>query len=347
MYIKKLLWIISILGLLVVGSFSYYIYDVMFSPNTSFQNKEAFVFISSDANFETIKNDLEPLLIDIGSFETLAKQKKYDVNIKPGRFRLTSGMTNNDIINALRNGNLPVRVSFNNQNSLELLAGRIAFQIEADSLSLLLAFQDPTILSKYNLNADTALSLFLPNTYEFFWNTDASAFVERMALEYDKFWTLERRDQASKLGLSPTEVVILAAIVQEESKKNVEQPRIAGVYLNRLNNGWPLQADPTVKFAIYQQPAWDGIPVKRILNKHLEIDSPYNTYKNRGLPPAVIAMPDIAAIKSVLNAESHSYFYFSADPEKLGYHNFAKTLAQHNKNAQRYHNYLNRIGASR
>jgi len=256
-------------------------------------------------------------------------------------------MTNNDVINSLRSGNLPVRVSFNNQNSLEDLAGRIGQQIEADSLSLIKAFKAPQLLAEMELDQYTALSMYLPNTYELFWNTSATAFVERMIQEYRSFWTESRKRQAEQLGLSPTEVVILAALVQEESKQHSEQPRIAGVYLNRLNSGWPLQADPTVKFALYQQSDWDGTVVKRILTKHLAIDSPFNTYKNLGLPPAVIAMPDLSTVGAVLQAESHSYFFFSADPENPGFHKFAKTLTQHNKNAKSYHRYLNNKGVLR
>ncbi len=347
MYLKKILWIVSVAGLLIAACFSYYIYSVMFSPNTAFQNETAYVFISSDASFEDVQLDLSPLLKDVESFSTLARQKKYDRNIKAGRYRIASDMTNNDIINSLRSGNLPVRVSFNNQNSLEDLAGRIGQQIEADSLSLIKAFKAPQLLAEMELDQYTALSMYLPNTYELFWNTSATAFVERMIQEYRSFWTESRKRQAEQLGLSPTEVVILAALVQEESKQNSEQPRIAGVYLNRLNSGWPLQADPTVKFALYQQSDWDGTVVKRILTKYLAIDSPFNTYKNLGLPPAVIAMPDLSTVGAVLQAESHSYFFFSADPENPGFHKFAKTLTQHNKNAKSYHRYLNNKGVLR
>ncbi len=347
MYLKKILWIVSVAGLLIAACFSYYIYSVMFSPNTAFQNETAYVFISSDASFEDVQRDLSPLLKDVESFSALARQKKYDRNIKAGRYRIASGMTNNDIINSLRSGNLPVRVSFNNQNSLEDLAGRIGQQIEADSLSLIKAFKAPQLLAEMELDQYTALSMYLPNTYELFWNTSATAFVERMIQEYRSFWTESRKRQAEQLGLSPTEVVILAALVQEESKQHSEQPRIAGVYLNRLNSGWPLQADPTVKFALYQQSDWDGTVVKRILTKHLAIDSPFNTYKNLGLPPAVIAMPDLSTVGAVLQAESHSYFFFSADPENPGFHKFAKTLTQHNKNAKSYHRYLNNKGVLR
>ncbi len=347
MYLKKLLWIISFVGLLLAGSFSYYVYNVMFSPNTAFQNEAAFIYISSDAKFEDVQKDLSPLLHDLGSFSALARQKKYDKNVRPGRYRIKPGMSNNDIITVLRSENLPIKVSFNNQNSLQDLARRVSDQIEADSLSLMKAFEDPKLLSSMGLNGYTALAMYLPNTYEFFWNTSASSFVDRMVMEYNSFWSETRKAQAAQLGLSPTEVVILAAIVQEESKENTEQSRIAGVYLNRLKSGWPLQADPTVKFALYQQDGWDGEPIKRILEKDLAIDSPFNTYKNVGLPPAVIAMPDLSTVKAVLQAEAHSYFFFSADPERIGFHKFSKSLAEHNRNARSYHKYLNNKGVLR
>ncbi len=347
MYIKKLLWIITIIGLLVVGSFSYYIYRVMLSPNTAFKNNAAYIFIPSNAKFEDVVNELVPLLQDVETFSLLARQKKYDINVKPGKYRIIAGMSNNEIITILRSENIPVKVSFNNQNNLQDLARRVSDQIEADSLSLIKAFQDPKLLSSMGLNEFTVLAMFLPNTYEFFWNTSASSFVDRMVVEYNNFWNDTRKAQAAQIGLSPIEVVILAAIVQEESKQYAEQPRIAGVYLNRLKRGWPLQADPTVKFAMYQKEDWDGKPIQRILNKDLNIDSPFNTYKNSGLPPAVVAMPDLTTIKAVLQAESHSYFFFSADPERRGFHKFSKSLTEHNRNASMYHKYLNSKGLMR
>ena len=189
--------------------------------------------------------------------------------------------------------------------------------------------------------------MYLPNSYEFFWNTTAEDFRTRMLKEYKRFWTEARKAKAEKLNLTPTEVMTLASIVHEESKKAEEQPRVAGVYLNRLRIGMPLQADPTLKFAAYQLPKYKNTIIRRVLNIHKEIDSPYNTYKTVGLPPGPIAMPDLSAIKAVLNPEKHQYLYFAADAKRVGYHKFAKTLAQHNNNARDYQRYLSSQGINR
>ena len=186
--------------------------------------------------------------------------------------------------------------------------------------------------------------MYLPNSYEFFWNTTPRKFRTKMLKSYRIFWNKKRLEQAKEIGLSQTEIAILAAIVQEESKQKSEQPRVAGVYINRLKNGWPLQADPTLKYAAYQLPAYKNKVIKRVLNKHKKIESPYNTYLNKGLPPGLIAMPDLYVIDAVLNYERHDFFFFAANPERPGYHNFAKSISGHNKNAQSYQNYLSRKG---
>ena len=253
-------------------------------------------------------------------------------------------MNNNEIIISIRSNNLPIKLSFNNQETLKKLAGRISIQIEADSLSLLNAMLDETFLSKNNFNTATALGMYIPNSYEFFWNTSAEQFRDRMLKEYNRFWNATRINKAKDIGLNPSQVIALASIVYEESKKADEQPIIAGVYLNRLKVGMPLQADPTIKFAAYQLPENKGKVIRRVLNVHKEIDSPYNTYKYAGLPPGLIAMPDLSAIDAVLNYEKHGYYYFAADANRLGYHKFAKTLTQHNVNAREYQRYLSSQG---
>ncbi|MBT8260011.1 MAG: endolytic transglycosylase MltG [Flavobacteriaceae bacterium] len=347
MYIKKILLAIALLGLLFFGYFAYYVYSVMFVPNTAFNNSEAYIYVKSDANYNDVRSDLEPLLKDIDKFDALAEQKKYTTNIKAGKYRITKGMTNNDIINSIRSKNIPVKLSFNNQPSLELLSGRIAKQIEADSTSILQSMKDEDFLTKNGFTNQTALGMYVPNSYEFFWNTSAKGFRDRMLKEYKKFWNDTRLEKARKIGLNPDKVMTLASIVHEESKQNSEQPRIAGVYINRLNNKWPLQADPTLKFAAYQLPKYKNTIIKRVLNVHKEIDSPYNTYKNIGLPPGLITMPDISAIDAVLNYEKHNYFYFAASADKPGFHKFAKTLAQHNQNARAYQRYLSKQGITK
>ncbi|MBU3822545.1 endolytic transglycosylase MltG [Flavobacteriaceae bacterium XHP0103] len=347
MYIKKILLAIVFIGLAVAAYFAYYVYATMFVSNTNFNNDVAYIYVPTNASYAEVREQLVPLLKNIDRFDALASQKKYTTNIKAGKFAIKKGMNNNDIINSIRSNNLPINLSFNNQESLGKLAGRIGAQIEADSLSLLKAMQDTLFLNENGFTPATSLGMYIPNTYEFFWNTSAEQFRDRMLTEYQRFWTDARKNKAEAIKLTHNEVITLASIVHEESKAHDEQPRIAGVYLNRLRIGMPLQADPTLKFAAYQLPEYQDTVIKRVLNIHKEIDSPYNTYKIAGLPPGPIAMPDVSAIDAVLNYEKHSYLYFAADAQRLGYHKFAKTLSQHNANARAYQRYLSSQGINR
>ncbi|MFC4097024.1 endolytic transglycosylase MltG [Euzebyella saccharophila] len=341
MYIKKILLIIVLIGLVVGGVFSYFIYNAIFVSNTSFNNEEAYLYIPSDANFKEVKSLAAPLLENLETFEQVAKRKGYASNVKPGKYAIKKGMNNNDIINTLRVNNIPVRVSFNNQETIEDLAGRISEQIEADSLSLLKAMNDREFLKTNGFNQETKLGMYLPNSYEFFWNTSGEEFRERMAKEYQKFWTPERKTKAEKMNLTPEEVITLASLVHKETAKVDERPKVAGLYLNRIRRGMLLQADPTVIYALKKEANDFDMVIKRVLYRDLELDSPYNTYKYAGLPPGPIAMPDISAIEAVLNSESHDYLYFVADVENFGYHKFAKTLAQHNRNKVQYVQWIN------
>nr|WP_298790314.1 endolytic transglycosylase MltG [uncultured Allomuricauda sp.] len=341
MYLKKMLWAVAILGLLICGFVVYQIYSAIFSPNTQFNNNEAYVYINSGASIADVKQSLEPLLKDILSFESVADRKGYSNNIKGGKYAIKKGMSNNDIINTLRIGNIPIKVSFNNQERLETLAGRISLQIEADSLALLTAFNDTSFLEASGFDTDTKLCMYLPNTYEFFWDTNAEEFRDRMLKEYKKYWNESRLEKAEKLNLSPTEVMSLAAVVQKETAKADERPRVAGVYLNRVRQRIPLQADPTVIYAIKKETGNHDTIIKRVLYRDLEMESPYNTYKYPGVPPGPITMPDISSIEAVLNPEKHDYLFFVADVSNFGYHIFAKTLAQHNRNKVQYVKWLN------
>ncbi len=341
MYIKKILLAIVLIGLVVGGMFAYKVYSAIFSPNTSFTNDEAFVYIKSDASFEEVKETLDPLLKDMGSFGQIAKRKGYAASIKGGKYAIKKGMNNNEIINSLRSANIPVKVSFNNQETLEDLAGRVASQIEADSISLVQAFRNGEFLKSNDFDDDSKLSMYIPNSYEFFWNTPAEGFRERMLKEYNRFWNAGRLEKAEELGLSPKEVVTLASIVHKESAKIDERPKVAGLYLNRLRKNMRLQADPTVIFAMKKHAGDFDMVIKRVLYKDLELDSPYNTYKYAGLPPGPITMPDISAIEAVLNPERHDYYYFVANVENFGYHKFAETLAQHNRNKVQYIRWIN------
>ncbi|MEZ2414023.1 endolytic transglycosylase MltG [Muriicola sp. E247] len=339
MYLKRIVITVLLLGVLGGGIFVYYVYSAFFSPNTAFENKEAFVYIPSGADMADLKEQLEPLLKDFSAFQSVAERKQY--RIKGGKYILRKDMSNNDIVNTLRSANTPVMVSFNNQESLQALAGRISTQIEADSTSLLEVFRDSQFLKERNLTPETSLGLYIPNTYEFFWNTSALDFRNRMEKEYDRFWNKDRMARAKDLGMDREEVITLASIVQKESAKVDERPRVAGVYLNRLRRGMALQADPTVIFALKRKlNNWDTI-IRRVLYRDLTIDSPYNTYRYAGLPPGPIAMPDISAIDAVLNAEEHDYYYFVADVENFGYHKFAEDLVQHNRNKQQYVRWIN------
>jgi len=336
MYIKKILLAIALIGLLLMAGFAYYVYNAVFIPNTAFNNNEAHVYISTGANFSDVLEELKPLLKDIVSFEAVANRKEYSVNIKSGHFIIKKGMNNNDIINSIRVGNVPILIKFNNQERIENLAGNLANQLELDSLSFLKVFRNKEYLAKNGFNQDNALSMFIPNSYEVYWNISAKKFQERMYKEYQAFWNANRTQKAIDLNLSKKQVISLAAIVQKETAKVDERSRVAGVYVNRIKKGMPLQADPTV---IYSKKLLDkdfNQEIKRVLYKDLELNSPYNTYQNTGVPPGPIAMPDISSIDAVLNFEQHDFYYFVADVKNFGYHNFAKTLAQHNRNKQQY-----------
>jgi len=347
MYIKKIVLAIAILGVVAIGIFSYVIYNTIFSPNTKFAGEKASVYVASDATYEEVLEQIKPLVDKLNDFDQVAKRKGYATNLKAGRFILKKGMNNNEIINTLRSKNEPVSVVFNNQERLEDLAGRIAQQIEADSISLLNAMREPAFLKENNFDEENALSLYIPNQYELYWNTSAEAFRKRMVKEYHRFWNESRLQQAKKINLNPKEVSVVASIVQKETAKVDERKRVAGVYMNRYNNGWKLDADPTVIYAIKKKNNNFDTVIKRVLYKDLEVDSPYNTYKNKELPPGPIAMPDISSIHAVLNYEKHDYYYFVANPENPGYHMFAKTLRQHNNNRQAYVRWINKMGINR
>ncbi|ANH61419.1 endolytic transglycosylase MltG [Dokdonia donghaensis] len=341
MYIKRILLIIGIVGVVVGGIFAYTVYDAIFSDNTAFNNERAHLYIPTGADFNDVTAELTPLLKDVDAFASVAQKKGYVTNVKPGHYIIKKGMSNNDIINTIRIKNTPVKVAFNNQERLEDMAGRIATQIEADSTSLINAMLDVNFLREHDFNKDTALTMYIPNSYEFFWNTSAEDFRARMLSEHKKFWNKTRRAKADKLNLTPAEVYSLASIVQKETAKTDERPRVAGVYLNRLKKGIKLDADPTVIYAVKRtKNDWDMV-IKRVLYKDLETDSPYNTYRNRGIPPGPIFMPDVTAIQAVLNPEKHNYYYFVADVENFGYHKFAKTLSQHNANSAAYRRWIN------
>jgi UPF0755 protein len=343
---KKILVYFSLVVVVAASIYGYMLYRNIFSPNTRFAEKEIFVYIPTDADYNKVLEIVSPYITDIERFKMTAEKKSYITNVKPGRFLFKKDMNNNDLIVALRN-NVPLNLAFNNQERLEDFAGRIGSQIEADSTSLMQSFTDETFLKEQNMTRENVLSLFIPNSYEFFWNTSADKFRDRMAKEYRKFWTTERLEKAKKQNLTPLEVTALASIVHKETVKSDERPRVAGVYLNRLERGIKLEADPTVIFAVKNNANDFTLEIKRVLYKDLETDSPYNTYKYAGLPPGPIAMPDVTALDAVLNPEKHNYIFFCASVTNFGYHEFAVTAAQHEVNRQKYVAWISKQGIKR
>ena len=319
------------------------LFFIFYKKNISIKNKYDFIYINEKDNFNDIVAKLEPYLISTNTFIAASKLKKYSKNFKSGKFKLRNKLNNNNLIDILRGESITVNVTFNNQEKIEDLAKRVADQIEADSLSLINAFKDPIFLEKTNFNNLYLISMYLPNTYNFYWNTSAEDFRDRMYLEYKKYWTKKRILAANKIGLNTIEVIILASIINKETPIFNERKKIAGVYLNRLKKKIKLQADPTVIFAIKNENKKFDTIIKRVLLSDLKINSKFNTYVVRGLPPGPICMPDLTSIEAVLNPEKHDYIFFVADPDKPGYHNFSKSLKMHNFYKRKYINWINRL----
>lgn len=310
----------------------------MFRSNVR-ATEDKYLYISTGSNFDAVVKQLQDnkVVVDIESFIKVSKSLNYTERVKPGRYRIKPGMSNRQMVKMLiSNIQVPVKVTFNNIRTPEQLAGKISHQIEADSLSILGLFRNPETSARYGFKKESLISIFIPNTYEFYWNTSADAFFSKMKKNYDKYWSEERKTKAKEIELTPEEISTLASIIEEETAKNDERPKIAGVYINRLKKHMPLQADPTIKFAL------GDFSIRRILIKHLEVNSPYNTYKNIGLPPGPINCPSISSIDAVLNFENHQYLYFCAKDDFSGYHAFAKTLTEHNRNAEAYQKALNK-----
>jgi UPF0755 protein len=318
----------------------------IFSANTKFAEKELYVYVPTGATYSDVRKLLEPYLKNYDNFEMVAEKRSYPENIKPGRFLLKKDMNNIDLVRAMRS-NVPVKLAFNNQERLENFAGRVGSEIEADSLSLLNAIRNPDFMEENGFNSENVFAMFIPNTYEVYWNTSAEKFRDKMIKEYRNFWTDERKAKAEQQGLTPVQVAILASIVHKESVKKDERPRIAGVYLNRLKLGMPLQADPTVIYALKLRDNDFDQVIKRVFYNDLVMRSPYNTYVNAGLPPGPIAMSDITALEAVLNPEKHDYIYFCASIDRFGYHEFAATYEEHTKNAKIYSDWIARQGVIR
>lgn len=280
-YIVLALFFIVLLG---IGS---KFYTTIYSTQIE---KETSIYIKSNDSIPQVVNCLETICNDIESIKSVIKLKKYK-KVKAGRYILSKGMNANEIINLLRSGRqTPVKVTFNNQNYIENLAGRLAEQIEADSISILTALTDSTFLKEQGFNQKTALNYCMPYTYDCYWNITPNQLRSKFLKAYKRYWNNEKKEKAQALNLTTNEVISLAAIVHKETQNKPERKRVAGVYLNRLRKGIPLQADPTIIYALKEKHGRNTV-VKRVLTKDLKIDSPYNTYLHRGIPPSAIAMP--------------------------------------------------------
>ena len=323
---------------------SLYLYNsYVVGSNVPNELESEYIQIPSGSTFEEVTKILVDggYIIDEASFKVFAEQMKYPKNpMRAGRFKIEPGWSNIDLIRHLRNGKQsPVNVVLTNERLPENVAAKAARFIEPDSLEIWTLFQDEAYLESIGQTPETLMSIFIPNTYEFFWNTSAKGFVERMLKEHQSFWEKNnRKSKAEKLGLSPEEVYTLASIVERETQQNGEKKRMAGVYYNRVQKGMLLQADPTSVFARRD------FYTKRVTDYHTKYDNPYNTYVYKGLPPGPITMSSIASLDAVLNLEDHDYIFFCAKGDGSGFHNFAKTLAAHNRNAQTYRQNLKKRG---
>ena len=330
--------IIVALVLLMVGLFfGFKFYKVYFSPNVTASEK--YLYIKTDGNlddvFVTIKD--KSILKDIGSFSQAAAKMDLALSLKPGRYKLTPGMNNRSLINMIKAGNQePVNLKFQNIRRKQEFSGYLAKSLEPDSLAFIQLLDSAAFLEKQGFTTDNIYTMFIPNTYEMYWNTSPTEFFNKMKTEYDKFWNPERMKKAAALNMSPIQVSILASIVDAEAIYNNEMPIIAGLYLNRLKKGILLQADPTVIFAN------GDFTVKRVTYDLLKKDSKYNTYKYAGLPPGPIMMPSIKAVDAVLNKKDNNYIYMCAKEDFSGYHNFAETQQEHEINAKKYRDALNK-----
>ncbi len=325
---KVILSVIVILLLTGAGGF-YYVYRLIYQPNVSLGNqKNNYIYIKTGSDFNDVLAMLyeKNLVVNRASFEWLAEKKKYKDKVRPGRYRIKAGMSNNELINLLRAGlQEPVQITFHTVRTKEDLVSKVCGKLEADSAEMIGLLNDNAWLAdNYGLKRENALTMFIPNTYEFYWNTSAKDFVARMAKEYKTFWNDSRKEKAKKINLSQTEVSVLASIVQaEQNRFDDEKPVIAGLYINRIKKGMPLQSDPTLIYAK------GDFTIQRVLNEDKLIDSPYNTYKHTGLPPGPINLPELSSLEAVLNYDKNEYIYMCAKEDFSGRHNFAKTIEQH------------------
>jgi UPF0755 protein len=336
---KRIIIYLAAIPVLLLLTISILIIRILFGLNIRCNDKPVYLYLPTGSTYEQVLDSINSgiEIRNPGIFKMLAEKKKYPSNIKPGRYAIRGNMSYLQLLNMLRSGRqAPVNVTFNNIRTLSDLAGKVGNQIEADSTDIIRFLNDTSNYRKDGFNRENIISAFIPNTYEFYWNTTPGELYSRMLREYRKFWNSGRLAKANEKKLSPAEVSILASIIDCETSKADEKPRIAGLYLNRLSRGIPLQADPTILFAL------NDFTITRVLYKQLKIDSPYNTYRYAGLPPGPIGCPSIEGLDAVLNAERHDYLYFAAKADFSGYHNFSRTLAEHNRYAGLYQKELDK-----
>lgn len=338
---KHFIWVLIVLLFTVFlggGVYAFHLYKLYMLPNFKVETGERVeLYITKDTQFDEIIDDLQQhnAIIDVNAFRKMAQLKGLSTNFKMGHYCIYDGMTNRAVVNKLLSGaQTPVKLTFNNIRFKQDLAKKISSQLALDSTSIMEELNNTSNFETYQVNSSTIMGLFIPNTYEVYWTMTPNQLLCRMHKEYTRFWNNKRIDKAKECGLSPMQVITLASIVEEETNKSYEKPLVAGLYINRLKRGIPLQSDPTVRFAI------GNFGVHRILFEHLEFQSPYNTYLNAGLPPGPIRLPSIQGVDAVLNYKKHTYIYMCAKPSLNGEHNFARTLSQHNRNAQAYHRAL-------
>lgn len=297
------------------------------------------IYIQPNTNIDHVADSISKRLLAPKSFFKCLRRENPSGNLAEGFYTVNKNTTNKQLARTLTKGwQTPYRVTLSgNIRGVEKLAGILGKKMMRDSAQFSNWFNNPAVWQSFGLTQETFPTIFIPNTYEMYWTATPEEFTSRMKKEWDKFWNGERRKKAQEIGMTPTEVSILASIVCEESNYQPELATIAGVYINRLKRGMKLEADPTVKFAL------NDPTIKRILYKHLKVDSPYNTYRVQGLPPGPITIPSAAGIDAVLNYKQHDYLYFCANEKLDGTHKFARTLSQHNKNARAYQSAINKL----
>jgi len=339
---KKKLGIAAVIVLLLGLLIAWQGYKAIYTDNIADSAPE-YIIIPQGSDYSDVVRILEDekVLRDHKSFDLVASLMKYgDGKVKAGKYKLDKSWGNRSLISVLRAGRqVPVNVTFNNHRTIEETLGTIAKYIEPDSIELVESILSQDVFANYGYTKEDILTLFIPNTYQIYYNYTPQQLLDRMQSEHEKFWNnAGRLQKAETLGLSTKEVYTLASIVEKESQAAKERPIIAGLYLNRLQRGIPLQADPTVVYAV------GDFSIRRVLNKHLAHESPYNTYKHGGLPPGPIYLPSIESIDAVLNPTKHDYLFMCAKPGYNSEHAFAKTVAQHNRNANIYRKWLTSQG---